>query len=178
VWKVKPGLCPNADSGMLASGSISWELLGDIYHELEDKPVLEQTPAAMMEKVQKPQEQPSEKEVRKKKQDIADTSDLSSSSSSSSASDNEVQQGRAPVIAADSSAIEWFLQRKKTHLLCSITFEEGRNVPWCRDEPFAQDSRCNGVGLEEVEYTDLCTRCLARCSPDMKKAIVKHFSIM
>ena len=93
--------------------------------------------------------------------------------SSSSASDvSAVAEELDGVVPEDSfnANMKWMQQGKKLHIVKAVP-HEGRQVPWCRDSPFAQDPVRVGEGFELVSRGEFCQRCLAR----LPRAMLRGF---
>ena len=98
--------------------------------------------------------------------------------SSSSASDvSAVAEELAGVVPEESfnGNMKWLQQGKKLHIVKAVP-HEGRQVPWCRDSPFAQDPVRVGEGFDVVSRGDFCQRCLARLPRAIYVALAEHCS--
>ena len=98
--------------------------------------------------------------------------------SSSSASDvSAVADELAGVVPEESfnGNMKWLQQGKKLHIVKAVP-HEGRQVPWCRDSPFAQDPVRVGEGFDVVSRGDFCQRCLARFPRAIYVALAEHCS--
>ena len=87
----------------------------------------------------------------------------SSSTTSSSASDCSAMGSDLEGVLAEEAAIteaKWFVQSRRVHIVSGVLDE--RQLPYCRDSPFAQDPKSQGEGFGLVVRSQFCQRCLAR----------------
>ena len=66
-------------------------------------------------------------------------------------------------VLAEETAIteaKWFVQSRRVHIVSGVMDE--RQMPYCRDSPFAQDPKSQGEGFGLVVRSQFCQRCLAR----------------
>ena len=88
---------------------------------------------------------------------------VSSSTTSSSASDCSAMGSDLEGVLAEEAAIteaKWFVQSRRVHIVSGVVDE--RQLPYCRDSPFAQDPKSQGEGFGLVVRSQFCQRCLAR----------------
>ena len=100
--------------------------------------------------------------------------------SSSSASDvSAVAEELEGVMHEDSfhANMKWLQQGKKIHVVKAVP-HEGRQIPWCRDFPFAQEPVREGEGFEQVSKEEFCQRCLARLPRAICTALAEHCAWM
>ena len=100
--------------------------------------------------------------------------------SSSSASDvSAVAEELDGVMHEESfhSNMKWIQQGKKIHIVKAVP-HEGRQVPWCRDFPFAQEPARAGEGFDQVSKGEFCQRCLARLPRAIYTALAEHCAWM
>ena len=87
----------------------------------------------------------------------------SSSTTSSSALDCSAMGSDLEGVLAEEAAIteaKWFVQSRRVHIVSGVLDE--RQLPYCRDSPFAQDPKSQGEGFGLVVRSQFCQRCLAR----------------
>ena len=101
---------------------------------------------------------------------VDSSSDASSSSSSSTDSGSEDGERAWPDVES-LSAVAWFVQRVRLHIVREVSTEDGRPIPWCRWKCFHQVPSRQGSDLSKQRLDVLCQRCVAAVPPALRASV-------
>ena len=173
LWRQKqPELSLNHE-GLLAPDSWSWQEVCATaakgqFQKVEELPsnpglaagAIEVEPGALadIEKAEDAPALPVDEES-----DISDFDGFSGSTSPSASDVSADGEDLVGIIPPDdvTEKMPWFQQGAKVHVLRGDDLQ-GRKLPWCRDAAFFQDPQKVGEGLDNMDRTQICQRCLGR----------------